>query len=69
MTSLKPFLLLTGLKCTVLQGAFDQFDKFYNTLMELHNKYFPKVRMKKGYSNRKPWLCEALRNCIRCKNK
>ena len=25
--------------------------------------------MKKGYSNRKPWLSEALRNCIKCKNK
>ena len=48
------------------QGAFDQF---HNTLMELRNKYFPKVRMKKGYSNRKPWLSEALRNCIKCKNK
>ena len=48
------------------QGACDQF---HNTLMELHNKYFPKVRMKKGSSNRKPWLSEALRNCIKCKNK
>ena len=46
------------------QGAFDQF---HNTLMELHNKDFPKVRMKRDYSNIKPWLYEALRHCIKCK--
>ena len=35
----------------------------------MHNKYFPKVKIKKGYSNRKPWLSEALRNSIKIKNK
>ena len=48
------------------QGAFDLF---HNQLMVLHNKHFPKVRIKKGYSNRKPWLSEALRDCIKRKNK
>ena len=48
------------------QGAFDLF---HNQLMVLHNKHFPKVRIKKGYSNRKPWLSEALRDCIKKKNK
>ena len=48
------------------QGAFDLF---HNRLMVLHNKHFPKVRIKKGYSIRKPWLSEALRDCIKRKNK
>ena len=48
------------------QGAFDQFN---NTLMELHNKYFPKIIMKRVYSNRKPGISEALQNCMKCKNK
>ena len=50
-------------------GTQEAFDLFHNKLMELHNKHFPKVRIKKGYSNRKPWLSEALRDCIKRKNK
>ena len=50
-------------------GTQEAFDLFHNKLMELHNKYFPRVRIKKGYSNRKPWLSEALRSCIKKKNK
>ena len=34
-----------------------------------NNKYFPKVKIKKGYSNRKHWLSEALHNSIKIKNK
>ena len=45
------------------------FDLFHNQLTELHNKHFPKVRVKKKYSNRKPWLSEGLKNSIRHKNK
>ena len=46
-------------------GTQEAFDLFHNKLMELHNKYFPRVRIKKGYSNRKPWLSEALHSCIK----
>ena len=45
------------------------FDFFHNQLTELYNKHFPKVRIKKKYSNRKPWLSEGLKNSIRHKNK
>ena len=37
-------------------GTQEAFDLFHNKLMELHNKYLPMVRIKKGCSNRKPWL-------------
>ena len=50
-------------------GTQEAFDLFHNKIMELHNKHFPRVRIKTGYSNRKPWLSEALRNCIERKNK
>ena len=46
------------------------FDIFHNQLLALFNKHFPKVKVKKRkYSNRKPWLSEALKNSIRYKNK
>ena len=45
------------------------FDLFHNQLTELYNKHFPKVRIKKKYSNRKPWLSEGLKNSIRHNNK
>ena len=45
------------------------FDLFHNQLTELHNKHFPKVRIKKKYSNIKLWLSEGLKNSIRHKNK
>ena len=32
------------------------FDLFHNQLTEWHNKHFPKVRIKKKYSNRKPCI-------------
>ena len=37
------------------------FDLFHSQLTELYNKHFPKVRMKKKYSNRTPWLSEGLK--------
>ena len=45
------------------------FDIFHSKLMSIHDKCFPKVRIKKRHSNRKPWLTEALRNSIKVKNK
>ena len=45
------------------------FDLFYTKLTTFYNEYFPKVMIKKKYSNRKPWLSEALRSSIRNKNK
>ena len=45
------------------------FDLFHSQLTDLYNKHFPKVRIKKKYSNRKPWLSEGLKNSIRHKNK
>ena len=44
------------------------FDLFHTKLITFYNKYFPKIRIKKKYSNRKPWLSEALRSSIRNKN-
>ena len=38
-------------------------------LLTLLNKYFPKVRIKKKYNNRKPWLSDGLRKSIKHKNK
>ena len=37
--------------------------------ISLHDKCFPKIKIKKKYSNRKPWISDALRNSIRNKNK
>ena len=48
------------------QGAFDIL---HNQLVALFNKHFPKVKVKREYNNRKPWLSEALKNSIRYKNK
>ena len=45
------------------------FDLFRNQLTELDNKHFPKVRMKKKYSNKRPRLSEGLENSIGHKNK
>ena len=45
------------------------FDVFHSKLISLHEKCFPKIKIRKKYSNRKPWLSEALRSSIRSKNK
>ena len=35
------------------------FDTFHKHLIEMCNKHFPKIRMKRKYNNRKPWLSEV----------
>ena len=52
-----------------VHGTQSSFDLFHGKLLTLLNKYFPKVRMKKKYNNRKPWLSEGLRQSIKHKNK
>ena len=37
--------------------------------MSLFNECFPKIRIKNGYKNRKPWLTEDLKLSIKKKNK
>ena len=53
-------------RATDTQQAFDTFHKH---LVKMYNKYFPKIRVKKKYNNRKPWLSEGLKNSIKQKNK
>ena len=45
------------------------FNRLHDKLGELLNKYFPKVRIKRKYNNRKPWLSDGLRLSIKTKNK
>ena len=45
------------------------FDVFHSKLISLHEKCFPKIKIRKKYSHRKPWLSDALRSSIRSKNK
>ena len=45
------------------------FDFLHNKLMSIHDKCFPKTKIRKKYSNRKPWLSDTLRNSIKFKNK
>ena len=45
------------------------FSAFHKKLMDLLTKCFPKVKVKKKYHYRKPWLSEALRTSIKHKNK
>ena len=45
------------------------FMAFHKKLIDLLTKYFPKVKVKKKYHYRKPWLSEALRTSIKHKNK
>ena len=53
-------------RATDTQQAFDTFHKH---LVEMYNKHFPKIRVKKKYNNRKPWLSEGPKNSIKQKNK
>ena len=53
-------------RATDTQQAFDTFHKH---LVKMYNKHFPKIRVKKKYNNRKPWLSEGLKNSIKQKNK
>ena len=43
------------------------FDTFHKHLVEIYNKHFPKIRIKRKYNNRKPWLSEGLKNSIKQK--
>ena len=52
-----------------LSDTQEAFNNFHNKLLQMHDKHFPKMKIKKGYSNRKPWLSEALCNSIKFKNK
>ena len=63
---------LAGVDFSVIysvQGTQRSFDLFHGKLLTLLNKYFPKVRIKKKYNNRKPWLSNGLRKSIKHKNK
>ena len=51
------------------ENTQESFDIFHNKLIEIHDKCFPKIKIKKKYSNRKPWLTETLKNSIKMKNK
>ena len=45
------------------------FNCFYDTIKELHNKHFPKVKMKIRHNNNKPWLSDDIKDEIKQKNK
>ena len=47
----------------------DSFNGFHSILKELHNKHFPKSKIKIRYNNNKPWLSDDLRESIKIKNK
>ena len=47
----------------------NSFSHFHSVLISLQDKCFPDIRIRKKYSNRKPWLSDGLRNSIRNKNK
>ena len=48
------------------QSAFTDYNR---KILGLFNQCFPKVKVRKKYSTRKPWLTEALRSSIKLKNK
>ena len=78
---LAPWTLLSGLVAFVTRiynncidwletcSATNTQTSFHNNLILLQNKLFPKTMIKSKYSNRKPWLLEALGTSIRHKNK
>ena len=52
-----------------IRGKQQAFDTFHKHLVEIYNKHFPRIRIKRKYNNRKPWLFEGLKNSIKQKNK
>ena len=48
------------------QTVFSEFHRIYKNIFQLS---FPIIKVKFQYNNRKPWLTEALRECIKHKNK
>ena len=64
-------IALNELDWNEIYGAFETnnaFHRFHDTLGTLLNKYFPKVRIKRKYTDRKPWLTDSLRMTIKTKN-
>jgi hypothetical protein len=51
---------------TDTQHAYTEFSTIFNNL---YNKYFPLKKIKVGYRNKKTWLTEGLKQCIKTKNK
>ena len=47
----------------------EAFTCFHDSLKSLLDKIFSKIRVKKKYNTRKPWLTEKHRNSIKHKNK
>ena len=50
-------------------GAQQAFSIFHSSIKREYDKYFPVVKVKREYSNRKPWLSDDLRESIKHKNK
>jgi exonuclease III len=48
--------------------AQSAFTKFHTLISYCYNKSFPLTRLKVNYKNRKPWLTEGLKKCIKRKN-
>ena len=47
----------------------NSFSHFHSMLSSLQDKCFPEIRIRKKYSNRKPWISDGLRNSIRNENR
>ena len=45
------------------------YAQFFNFLNDLHEKYFPKVRLSRKKANDKIWITEGIKNSIKHKNK
>ena len=52
-----------------LTSTNPSFDCFHTILKQLHNKHFPKMKLKLRYNNNKPWLSDDLKDEIKVKNK
>ena len=54
------------LQCNDAQVAYTTF---HNTFTHIFNECFPLKQYKLGYKNRKPWIPENIKKCIKKKNK
>ena len=45
------------------------YTTFFNKLITIYNRCFPLKKVKDTYHNRKPWLTENIKQCIKNKNK
>ena len=57
------------LQVTQFSSTNDSFNCFHSILKKLHEKHFPKIKIKIRYRNNKPWLTDDLRESIKVKNK